>query len=96
MNNHLSKTECHWMLEVIDELRDFARKSGLKNSELELGLLTHTLEAELTALSLLQKDIEEASKVPKKKGQSPHNCKIVFTDLKSANKNGPNSSSVLT
>lgn len=77
------------MIDVIEELRDFARKSGLKNSEWELDFLADTVDAEITAFSLLNEKFEELIVAPMPKRQHPRNCKPVLTDLKAANRNGP-------
>lgn len=82
------------MIDVIQELREFARKSGLKNSEWELEFLADTVDAEITAFSLMNEKFEEPAAAPIPKRPHPRNYKPVLTDLKAANRNGPNFSVV--
>lgn len=61
MTNENLETNCKWVIEVLDELRLYAMKSGLHNLERELGLLSHLADAELTAQTLLNKSLDETT-----------------------------------
>lgn len=54
MKDHSQKQECGWLIDVVNELREFARRNGLPNSERDLEFLAFTIDAELTALSFLE------------------------------------------